>query len=91
MTEWNGIKTGGLCKLTGKGSRGPKRIAFVVSIEEVDPDANFHGPCSIVNLTMMVAGQINVVELRTYKGQSRKTYTARPSWLEWNYEPSTPK
>ena len=91
MTDWNGIKVGGLYKRTGKGSRGPKRNAFVVSIEEVERDGNFHGRCSIVNVTMMVAGQINVVELRTYKGQSRTTYTARPSWQEWNYEPSTPK
>jgi len=86
MTEWYGIKLGGLYKLTGKGSRGPKRFAFVVSIEVLEPDGDFHGACSIANVTMMVTGQISVVELRKYKGSSRTTYTARPSWLEWDYK-----
>ena len=102
MTEWMGIKTGGLYKRTGKGSRGAP-LLMVVSIKRTRfKPAIIHpssGHClkqaeEFADVVIMMNGCCGVVELRTgsarYKGVRWTVPGTATGWNGYGQEETWP-
>jgi hypothetical protein len=75
MTQWNGIKVGGLLKQTGQGSRGAPP-ALVVKMEYDDTDEDEGIDTDNIWLTLLKEGELHLVELQWEPGRwSQSPYT----------------
>ena len=87
MTEWNGIKVGRLYKMTGRGCRGAP-LLMVVSIEQVYFGeyefgiARARGVQAIADVSMMVNGRLEVLEIRHITAMDNSRFTGDRS-LRW--------
>jgi hypothetical protein len=81
MTQWNGIEVGKLYKMTGRGCRGAP-LLMVVSIEQVYFGKSPRGSQAIADVTMMVNGRLEVLEIRHITAINSSVFTGDRS-LRW--------